>query len=402
MSRRSSSFLFALAVCLSPLACTSQAAPPPGRTAGGGSKPSFDAAPEPTPAAPVAAPKPAAPTPAPVAVAAAGGATGCEAARLALDPSAVVAKYGDQELRASDLGPEVAKAETAALRTYCDAIAGLRKQAVESTIDDRLLDQAASKAGFAGGGSAWLQAEVAKQVKQPTDEEIQAFYDANKTETAPPLDQVRDQVVAAIVEQPTQRAIQSLIGGLRDGIEVQTLLPDVASPPLDLHDEDTTAGFGPRDAKVHVVEFSDFECPYCARAAAAVTGLKERYGDRVRFSYRHFPLSFHPAARPAAEMAQCAVAQDKFWGFHDAVFASTSGLGPEALRAAAETAGMDLAALDACMKSGKAAAEVDADMRVATEAGVSGTPNFFINGRAFEGGPGQLGAAIEAELQRAG
>ncbi len=400
MSRRSSFLLVALAVCLSPLACTSQAAsPPPGRGAAAGGKPTFDAAPEPVTPPVAAAPKPTTPT---TPAAAGAGAANCEAARFVLDPGAVVAKLGDKQLLASDLGPDLAKSEAAALRTYCDQVASLRKQALDNAIDDRLLDAAAAKAGFEGGGGAWLQAEIAKQVKPPTDEEIQAFYDANKTDAAPPLDKVRDQVINAMTEEPTQRAIGALLGGLREGAAIERMLPDVAAPPLDLHDEDTTAGFGPRDAKVHVVEFSDFECPYCSRAATAVTGLKERYGDRVRFSYRHFPLSFHPSARPAAEMAQCAVAQDKFWGFHDAVFASTSGLGPEALRAAAETAGMDLDALDACMKSGKAAKEVDADMRVATEAGVSGTPNFFINGRAFEGGPGQLGATIEAELQRAG
>lgn len=392
MSRRNP---FLWAACLITLACTSQAATPPGRTAGGGDKPAFDAPPE----SPKPAPAVAAPTPAPVAAAPGGGAASCEAARLALEPSAVVAKLGDQELRASDLGPELAKAETAALRTYCDTVGKLREQALESEIDERLLDAAAKKASFSGDGKAWLQAEVAKQVEQPSDADIQAFYDANKTDTAPPLDQVKDQVIAAMVEEPTQKALRGILGGLRKEVDVKTMLPDVASPPLDLRDAETTAGFGPKDAKVHVVEFSDFECPYCARAASAITSLKKEYGDRVRFSYRHFPLSFHPAARPAAEMAQCAVAQDKFWGFHDAVFAA-GALDPTALRGAAETAGMDLDALDACMKSGKAGKEVDADMQLATEAGVSGTPNFFINGRAFEGAPSQLAAAIEAELQR--
>jgi len=396
MSRTSPLLSSLLAVCLIPAACTSQAATPPGRTAGGGGdKPAFDAPPE----SPKPAPVVAAATPAAAPLPAGAGATSCDAARLALEPSAVIAKMGDAQLRASDLGPELAKAETAALRTYCDAVGKLREQALDAEIDERLLDAAATKAGFAGGGAAWLQAEVAKQVEPPSDGDIQAFYDANKTDAAPPLDQVKDQVVAAIVEEPTQKALRGIIAGLRKGAEVTTMLPDVASPPLDLSDDDTTAGFGPKDAKVHVVEFSDFECPYCARAATAITDLKEKYGDRVRFSYRHFPLSFHPAARPAAEMAQCAVAQDKFWGFHDAVY-TAGALDPGSLRGAAEKAGMDLDALDTCMKSGKAGAQVDADMKLATEIGVRRTPNFFINGRAFEGAAGQLGAAIEAELQR--
>jgi protein-disulfide isomerase len=395
MPRLDSLVSFALVACLFDVACTSQAAtPPPARTAGG--KPSFDeppapAAPTPAAAAPVVA---AAPAPAP------GGATGCDAARLALDPTAVVARYGETELRASDLGPDLAKAETAALRTYCDAVANMRKQAVDAAIDERLLDQAAKDAGFSGTGTAWLQAEVAKTVPQPTDDEIQAFYDANKTPTAPPLDQVKDQVIAAMIEEPTQVAISTVLGDLRKKVAVQTMLPDVASPPMEIPEADFTAGFGPKDAKVHVVEFSDFECPYCARAAGAVSGLKAKYGDRVRFSYRHFPLSFHPNARPAAEMAQCAQAQDKFWEFHDAVFASTDGIGPDALRKAAETAGLDSGKLDACLASGEPGKQIDVDMKLASEVGVSGTPNFFLNGRPFEGAPAALAAAIEAELNR--
>jgi protein-disulfide isomerase len=396
MSRRNQ-ILSLLAACLIPAACTSQAAaPPPGRAAGSGDKPQFDAAPEqPKPVAAAAA----APAPAAAPLPPGTGAASCEAARLALDPSAVIAKLDGKDIKASELGGDLAKAETAALRTYCDSVGKLRQQALDSMIDERLLEAAAKKASFAGGGDAWLQAEVAKQVEQPSDADIQAFYDANKTETAPPLDQVKAQVVAAMVEEPTQKALQGILGGLRKEVGVEKMLPDVSAPPLDLRDADTTAGFGPKDAKVHVVEFSDFECPYCVRAATAVSGLKDTYGDRVRFSYRHFPLSFHPAARPAAEMAQCAVAQDKFWGFHDAVFAA-GALDASSLRGAAEKAGMDLEALDTCMKSGKAGEQVDADMKLAGEVGVSGTPNFFINGRAFEGGPGQLAAAIEAELQR--
>jgi len=401
MSRRSPFLLIALTACLSPLACTSQAGtPPPGRTAGAGGKPDFDAAPAPAPvvAAPAAAPAPQVAAAAP----SGGGAPSCEAARFELGPDTVIARLGEQELKSSDLGPELAKAEAAALRTYCDQVSNMRKQALDDAIDDRLLTAAATKAGFTGGGDAWLQGEVAKQVEQPTDDAIQGFYDANKDPNTPPLDKVRDQVVAAMMERPTQNAIRGLLEDLRKNVAVQTMLPDVAAPPLELRDEATTAAFGPADAKIHIVEFSDFECPYCATAAEAVSALKERYGDKVRFSYRHFPLSFHPNARPAAEMAQCAAAQDKFWGFHDAVFAASRELGPDALRGAAEKAGMDLDALDACMKSGDAARQVEADMKLASESGVNGTPNFFFNGRAFEGSATQLGAAIEAELARAG
>lgn len=373
-------------------ACTSQAAaPPPGRD-GKKTPPTFDDAPATAKAVPTK------PTATPVAEKPA-IATSCDAARLALDPDMVIGRVDGKDIKAKDLGPELEKAETSALRAYCEAIAGVRQQALENAVQQRLLDAAA------GGtdGETWLRGEITKMVEPPTDAEINAFYEQNKSETAPPLDQVKDQVAAAITQERTQNAAQSIMTKLRAGAKVETLLPDVRPPPVELADADTTAGFGPKGATVHVVEFSDFECPYCARAAAPIAELKAKYGDKnVRFSFRHFPLSFHPNARPAAEMAQCAAAQDKFWEFHDAVFASSSALGDGGLDRAAQTAGLDADALQACLKSGKASEQVDADMRKATEVGVEGTPSFFINGRSFSGGPGELGAAIDAELARAG
>jgi protein-disulfide isomerase len=383
--------LFAALVVLT--ACTSQAAaPPPGRD-GKKAPPTFDDAPATAKAVPTSAvaPTPVAEKPS--------VATSCDAARLALDPELVIGRVDGKDIKAKELGPELEKAETSALRAYCEAIAGVRQQALENAVQQRLLDAAAG----GSGGETWLRSEITKMVEPPTDAEITSFYEQNKSETAPPLDQVKDQVAAAITQERTQNAAQSIMSKLRAGAKVETLLPDVRPPPVELADADTTAGFGPKGAKVHVVEFSDFECPYCARAAAPISELKAKYGDKnVRFSFRHFPLSFHPNARPAAEMAQCAAAQDKFWEFHDAVFASSSALGDGGLDRAAETAGLDADALQACLKSGKASEQVDADMRKASEVGVEGTPSFFINGRSFSGGPGELGAAIEAELARAG
>jgi protein-disulfide isomerase len=376
------------------VACTSQAAaPPPGR-AGKKTPPTFDEA----PATANASPKPTTPTTQPV-VEKPASATTCDAARLALDPELVIGRVDGKDIKAKDLGAELERAETSALRAYCEAIAGVRQQALENAVQERLLAAAAGS----GDGEAWLRGEIDKLVQPPTDAEITAFYEQNKSDTAPPLDQIKDQVAAAITQERTQNAAQTVMQKLRADAKVETLLPDVRPPPIEMKDAETTAGFGPKNAAVHVVEFSDFECPYCARSAAAIGELKSQYANKnVRFSYRHFPLSFHPNARPAAEMAQCAEAQGKFWEFHDAVFASSSALGDGGLDRAAATAGLDADALQACLKSGKAGEQVDADMRKATEVGVEGTPSFFINGRSFTGGPGELGAAIDAELARAG
>jgi protein-disulfide isomerase len=352
------------------------------------------AAPAPTPTTPTpTTPTPATPTPT-----LPPGAHPCDGARLPLAPDTVVATLGGTDIRASELGDEAAQAEAQAVRAYCDTVAKIRESALENLVDERLIEKAAD----GGDGRAWFRAEIDKQVEEPSDADIEEFYAQNKSDETPPLDVVRDQVVAEILRGRQQEAAQQLLARLRKESEFTGKLPEVRLPPPDLSDADSTAGFGPRDAAVHVVEFSDFECPYCARAAGPITELKKKYGDRVRFSFRHFPLSFHPNARPAAEAAQCAEAQDKFWAFHDAVFARSSSLGDGGVRAAAEEAGLDLGKLDACLASGEAGKQVDADLALASEAGVSGTPSFFVDGRAFEGGPGDLAAAIEAALQKQG
>jgi len=138
--------------------------------------------------------------------------------------------------------------------------------------------------------------------------------------------------------------------------------------------------FGPQDAKVTVVEFSDFQCPYCSRAATAVDQLKEKYGTRVRFVFRQFPLPMHENARGAAEAALAANAQGKFWVFHDKMFQNQSKLQRADLEGIAKEAGLDLAAFKKALDSKTYAADVDADMKLGESVAVNGTPTMFING----------------------
>jgi protein-disulfide isomerase len=388
----------ALSLLLLTFACT----PAPAQPVGKGPQRSgrhFDAAPAPVAIAP--APTVAEPTPTAVDVAPLpAGTHPCDAARLRIAPDAVVATLDGKDILASELGKDVDQTEAQAQRTYCDTIAKVREGALENYIDERLIEKAA--AADDTETKEWFRTEVDKLVEEPNDAEIAAFYEQNKSEETPPLELVRDQVVAEILRARQQSAAQRVLDRLRKKADYVAKLPEVRLPPPDLGDAESTPGFGPKDAAVHVVEFSDFECPYCARAAPPIEELKKKYGDRVRFSFRHFPLSFHPNARPAAEAAQCAEAQDKFWAFHDAVFARSSELGGGGVRAAATDAGLDLAKLDACLASGDAAKQVDADLALANEAGVSGTPSFFLDGRQFEGGPSDLAEAIEAALQKQG
>ena len=136
--------------------------------------------------------------------------------------------------------------------------------------------------------------------------------------------------------------------------------------------------FGPPDAKVTIVEYSDFECPYCSRAAEVAKKLKEKYGSKVRFVFRQYPLSFHENAQLAAEASLAAHAQGKFWPFHDLLFENQDELDRKSLEAHAQKVGLDLARFKKALDSHEYAAAVKADMSLAEEARVSGTPTMFI------------------------
>ncbi len=144
---------------------------------------------------------------------------------------------------------------------------------------------------------------------------------------------------------------------------------------------------GPEDAAVTIIEFSDFQCPYCGRFfQQTLPQLMAQYGDRVRFVYRDFPLDqIHPNARNAAIAAECADDQGKFWEYHDVLFSNQQALGVADLKRYAEQLGLDVAAFSQCLDSQKYNDEVNADLRDGLQAGVTGTPTFFINGRRVVG-----------------
>ena len=139
--------------------------------------------------------------------------------------------------------------------------------------------------------------------------------------------------------------------------------------------------FGPAEAAVTVVEFSDFQCPFCSRAATVAQKVKEQYGDRVRFVFRQFPLSFHQQAHLAAQASLAAHAQGKFWEYHDKLFADQSKLERPALEETAKEIGLDMSQFKKALDDKTYAAAVDADLKLGEEVAVDGTPTMFINGQ---------------------
>jgi len=143
---------------------------------------------------------------------------------------------------------------------------------------------------------------------------------------------------------------------------------------------------GPEDAPVTIVEFSDYQCPYCKRAEPVIKQVLERYPEQVRFVYRHFPLDrIHPQARPAAEAAACADEQGLFWEFHEQLFAPDAKFDDTALEAYAVEAGVDMDGFRSCLGERRTQALVEGDLQAGRSAGVSGTPAFFVNGIRLTG-----------------
>jgi len=170
--------------------------------------------------------------------------------------------------------------------------------------------------------------------------------------------------------------------------------------------EIATAGFparGPATAPVTIVEFSDFECPFCARLFPTLQIVEKIYLDRVRIVYRQFPLRrIHPLAQKAAEASLCAGEQGRFWEMHDSLFGDQEHLTVDALKARAVALKLDTAAFNACLDSGKEAAAIDKDIEEGAKAGVTGTPAMFVNGRLLVGAQpfAAIQAIIEDELKK--
>jgi protein-disulfide isomerase len=189
-------------------------------------------------------------------------------------------------------------------------------------------------------------------------------------------------------------------------LELQTMEKELQ--PLSPEDQKAIAAgdgpaFGPVDAKVTVVLFSDFECPYCAKAAEVASHLKKHFSDRIRFVFRQFPLDFHKRARAAAEASLIAHAAGKFWEFHDQMFENQDHLEPASLEGYARLVGMDPARFRDSLSRHEFDAKIKLDLELGERAHVRGTPSLFINGKraANPTSVEEVVAQIEAELAAA-
>jgi protein-disulfide isomerase len=287
-----------------------------------------------------------------------------------------LATVGDQPITEDDLLPSIAP-KLSALR---DLEYQLKKQALENLIDQRLVEAEAKKKGIAA--DQLLEQEVDTKVAKPTDAELNAYYLAQKAELKRSLNEVKAQIEASLRQAKIQQARQAYYAHLREHAKVIVLL---SSPRVEVSVDPARVRGNPK-AKVMIVEFADFQCPYCGAVQATLQSVLAKYPDTVALAYRDMPLSkIHPRARPAAEAARCAGEQGKFWEYHDLLFADQSNLDQDGLMDKARTLKLNEQQFESCLSSEKFKAQIQQDSQDGMRAGVSGTPGFFINGIFLSG-----------------
>ena len=273
----------------------------------------------------------------------------------------------------------------------------LRYRAIQGAISQALLRREAEKREISVDDL--IQAEIGSKVGVPTNREVQDFYEAQKDKINRPLKDVREQVIRTLQEAKASSHLNDYIASLRVASEVEVLLEPMRLP-VSL---ENVRSEGPEDAAVTVVEFADFQCPYCRRAQATLTALREEYKDRVRWVFKDLPLpDIHPEAVRAAMAARCADQQKKFWPFQAKLF-ELELFTDENYENAAKEVGVNAKKLMECLNEGAVEQDVFREATEARSFGIQATPLFLINGIQITGARpiGEFRAVIDQELKRA-
>ena len=316
------------------------------------------------------------------------------------DMSAVVATWDGGSINYGDLY-EVAKGQLIRAEVeYLTQKYQTESQILESKVMEALLEAEAKKEGLADV-EALLKREVEDKASEPTEQELQEFYEVMKRQLrGAPYDAVKEQVKAEVTRRKQAELFTTYVEGLKTNykVSVELAFPDLPRIPVSADDD---PAIGPETAPVTIVQFAEYQCPYCGKAGEAIDQVLETYGDKVRMVYRDFPLSFHPRAIPAAVAANCAGEQGKYWEMHKLLMSDQRALEEADLTAHATTLQLDLAKWSTCREDPKQALEVKKDFEDGQAAGVSGTPAFFINGVMLSGAQpySEFARIIDRELE---
>jgi protein-disulfide isomerase len=290
-----------------------------------------------------------------------------------LNNDAVVATIGGQPLKAAiineRLKPIIYQIK---LQAY-----ELTKQQADQMVNNLLLLDEARRRQI--GPEEIIRTEVSDKVRPPTEAEVAKFYDENKARINGSLTDVRNQIATYLQERERNRLEDDLSARLRKNADIRWLITEPPQPIQNISVDDDPAR-GPANAPVTIVEFTDFQCPACAAMHPVIEEVLKSYGDKVRFVVRDFPLNRHQHARKAAEAANAANAQGKFFEYAALLFKRQQALDVPSLKKYASELGLDRARFDAALDRGTYAAEVKRDIQDGEMYGVNVTPTIFVNG----------------------
>jgi protein-disulfide isomerase len=242
----------------------------------------------------------------------------------------------------------------------------LLQQATQNLVDEELLAAEASRKDISVG-------QLLHEASQSESIARLANLPAPVKRLSPSLD-----------AQEQARIRQALLVYLRRKADIHVALPTLEPPILAVSTDDDPR-LGPDNAPVTIVEFSDFQCPYCQRSVPVLKELRRLYGENIRLIYRDYPGPNHPYASQAAEAAQCAGEQGKFWEYHDLLFDRQSSEKGWDFVALAREAGLQQSAFEICLSSGRFREEITKDLQDGLKLGITSTPTFFVNGRPLVG-----------------
>jgi protein-disulfide isomerase len=246
---------------------------------------------------------------------------------------------------------------------------------------DKMLDRDALDMEAKSRGIRTDQVLAGLKLTTPTEEEARAFYEANRERIKLPYEEVAPKVMEYLATQRNQGATRGFYDALRAKHGINSTLAPYREAVAD-----SGPARGASTARVTIVEFGDFQCPYCRDAEASLRTIMAHHPQEVRVVFRNLPLTqIHPDAKTAAEAGICADRQGKFWEMHDAMYDDQSKLSTDALKNTAARLGLDAQLFAACLADPRTSEALGADAEAARDLGLEGTPYFFINGRPIDG-----------------
>ncbi len=291
----------------------------------------------------------------------------------------IVAKSGDEEITANELiGSDKLDFFELKKREY-----ELKMDRLNKLLVEKLIGAEAKKANMSLDD--YINKKVTKGDIKISDKEYKKFVADKRIPESQINPQIKERIMSYLQTQKKQDMIQEYVAKLSRGTTVEVYF---SKPKVEMAVEVGNAPVaGKADAPVTIVEFSDFQCPFCARGAQTATEVKKKYGNKVRIAFRHFPLPMHREAKSASEASMCVNEQstDKFWKYHDILFKNQDKMDTASLEKYAKDVGADVAKFNECVKSGKYKQLVEQDMEYGEKIGVKSTPTFFVNGQLVSG-----------------